>query len=101
MSMAAVDRDVGRDRERFQQRQAEIAEADALDEQTRLVAEGRPVALWPAHLPMRQQYDHVVRQQQQQAAAAVRADSDVAAEAFAERMEQLAERSRRRWWWHR
>jgi hypothetical protein len=97
-SMTAVDAEVADRRRRFEERQLELQQADAAEQEGRLLASGVPTSLWPEHLPGRQRWEAL--QAQQQAKGVVDA-GDVHRREFEGRMEQLeirAERSRRRWW---
>jgi hypothetical protein len=101
LTMAAVERAVVRDRERFRLRREELARESIEREELALIAAGVPIPMWPEHLPKRQQF---AAHEAQWAADRVSSDGEVAAREFAERMAQLeaeAERERRRPWWRR
>jgi hypothetical protein len=62
--MSAVHAEVAQARERFRRRQEELAEADDLDEELRLIAAGVPTQAWPARLPGRKRLDAHVAQRE-------------------------------------
>lgn len=92
VSMRPVHDEVRRARERFRQRQQELAEEDAGREESMLVAAGIPVPAWPTHLLRRQSYDAMVERKRAEGIAA-----DIARRA--EALELVpAPVPPRRWW---
>ena len=78
-------------RARWRSHVAELAGADAAEEERRLIAQVVPMRQWPTHLPGRRAWE--AREALHQAEI-VRAEGEAAARAFAERMEQLEERAK-------
>lgn len=96
--MAPVHASVARDRERWRQRQEELAREPIEREEAALLAAGVPVAAWPAHLPQRRAY----------AAMLARAEETERRRTLAELTQELSEAPvgvppKRRWqrwrWW--
>jgi hypothetical protein len=90
-SMAAVEGDVARDRERFARRQEERVQEDLDREEGRLIASMTPVDRWPVHLPKRQQWETLRTQQ------AIETATANANQHYEELAREQAAR-RRRWW---
>jgi hypothetical protein len=96
--MSPVFAGVVRDRERWQLRQEELRQEPVEREEQLLIAEGRPVPLWPRHLPRRQQFADLEARLDGEKAARVTTLGIRAGLEWSQRMKRLEAQAERRWW---